>query len=154
LGTRSSDTFQLGTYGVGGSIDDHLDTYGKPDEPQEMSIDFDTGKTMIFSKLNPKNVFFDTNISDSWWHGDRLFSALFYLSPTLGGSTYFPRAGLTIPVVPRAILLWQNLDFATSNPLKIMEHGACPVLKGEKWIANKWVRYFDQMFQYPCTKSH
>jgi hypothetical protein len=40
----------MATYGVGGDISLHLDTYGKPDQPHEELIDFDSGmngKTQI-----------------------------------------------------------------------------------------------------------
>ena len=40
---RSSENFQMATYGVGGDISLHLDTYGKPEQPQEEPIDFDSG---------------------------------------------------------------------------------------------------------------
>ena len=34
---------------------------------------------------------------------------------------------------------------------KLTTHGGCPVLKGTKWITNKWTRHCSQMFRYPCT---
>ena len=29
-------------------------------------------------------------------------------------------------------------------------HGGCPVLKGSKWILNKWINSFDQWKYWPC----
>ncbi len=29
-------------------------------------------------------------------------------------------------------------------------HEGCPVVHGNKWIANKWVKRSDQMWHYPC----
>ena len=29
-------------------------------------------------------------------------------------------------------------------------HGGCPILKGSKWIFNKWIYYFDQWRKFPC----
>ncbi len=40
---RASENFQMATYGIGGNIGLHFDTYGKPDQPHEDFIDFATG---------------------------------------------------------------------------------------------------------------
>ena len=29
-------------------------------------------------------------------------------------------------------------------------HGGCPVLKGSKWILNKWMYSFDNFEKFPC----
>ena len=39
----ASENFQLSTYGVGGDVRVHVDTYGKPELPQESFVDFETG---------------------------------------------------------------------------------------------------------------
>ena len=31
-----------------------------------------------------------------------------------------------------------------------MQHLGCPVLYGDKWILNKWVRWSSQMFTFDC----
>ena len=30
-------------------------------------------------------------------------------------------------------------------------HGGCPVLAGSKWITNKWIRQFSQVWNFPCS---
>ena len=30
------------------------------------------------------------------------------------------------------------------------QHGGCPVLKGSKWILNKWMYSFDNFAKFPC----
>ena len=30
------------------------------------------------------------------------------------------------------------------------QHGGCPVLKGSKWILNKWMYSFDNYEKFPC----
>ena len=37
------DSYQFGTYGIGGFIDNHLDTYGTPDSPMEDILDLKSG---------------------------------------------------------------------------------------------------------------
>ncbi len=90
-----------------------------------------------------------------------MISALFYLSnydslemtshkPQIGGATIFPHAHLAVRGEPGGLLLWQNLDLSSGSPLQEMKHGSCPVIYGQKWIANKWIRYYDQMYDLPC----
>jgi hypothetical protein len=99
---------------------------------------------------------------DAWWQGDRMISALYYLSnsdsfemtsqesPRVGGATIFPQAHLAVHGEPGDLLVWQNLDFSSGLPLPELNHGSCPVVSGQKWIANKWIRYYDQMSNLPC----
>ncbi len=30
-------------------------------------------------------------------------------------------------------------------------HGGCPVIKGSKWITNKWIRWYYQCLRIPCS---
>jgi prolyl 4-hydroxylase len=49
-------------------------------------------------------------------------------------------------VTPRrgALAFWYDLD-AKGYRMPSTIHGGCPVLKGSKWILNKWVYYFNQV---------
>ena len=44
---------------------------------------------------------------------------------------------------------WYNL---TSDGYRdpFTRHGGCPVLKGSKWILNKWMYSFDNFAKFPC----
>ena len=42
------DSYQFGTYGIGGFIDNHLDTYGTPDSPMENILDLKSGLYCFF----------------------------------------------------------------------------------------------------------
>lgn len=111
----------------------------------------------LYHDVIRENLFLDT-----WWQGDRMISALYYLSnsdsfemtsqesPRVGGATIFPQAHLVVRGEPGGLLVWQNLDFSSGLPLTEMKHGSCPVVSGQKWIANKWIRYYDQMSDLPC----
>ena len=44
---------------------------------------------------------------------------------------------------------WWSLD-RKGHRLQKTLHGGCPILKGSKWIFNKWVHYFDQWKKFPC----
>ncbi|KAK7087383.1 hypothetical protein V1264_021443 [Littorina saxatilis] len=45
--------------------------------------------------------------------------------------------------------MWYNFDpNLEQNPLTY--HAGCPVLKGHKWIVNKWIWTAGNMFLRPC----
>ena len=46
-------------------------------------------------------------------------------------------------------LFWFNLDSSGGYDTRNI-HMGCPVVYGNKWIANKWVHWMDQMWNYPC----
>lgn len=72
--------------------------------------------------------------------GQRQASLVIYLNtPEEGGETIFPDANISItPKKGNALLFYNCLPSGEVDPLSL--HAGAPVLKGEKWIANKWLR--------------
>ncbi|XP_018678679.2 prolyl 4-hydroxylase 1 isoform X5 [Musa acuminata AAA Group] len=85
--------------------------------------------------------------------GQRVATMLMYLNDVdEGGETIFPQAGSGecscggnkvkgLCMKPRkgnAILFWSMGLDGQSDPNSL--HGACPIVKGEKWSATKWLR--------------
>ncbi|XP_073012399.1 probable prolyl 4-hydroxylase 3 [Typha latifolia] len=91
--------------------------------------------------------------------GQRMATLLMYLSDVEeGGETIFPNAkvnssslpwydqlsdcgkrGLSVkPKMGDAVLFWSMKPDGTLDPLSL--HGACPVIKGNKWSSPKWMR--------------
>jgi len=72
--------------------------------------------------------------------GQRVATILLYLSDVEeGGETIFPEVNLKVPARKRQGLLFYSLyDDGTVDPKSL--HGGAPVIKGEKWVATKWLR--------------
>lgn len=72
--------------------------------------------------------------------GQRLASFIMYLHDTEeGGETIFPKANIAVkPVKGSAVLFYNCLSNGKEDNLTL--HGGAPVIKGEKWIATKWMR--------------
>lgn len=72
--------------------------------------------------------------------GQRIATLVMYLNdPPAGGETVFPDAGLSI--VPRkgnAVYFAYVAENGECDNLSF--HGGAPVVRGEKWIASKWLR--------------
>ena len=58
---------------------------------------------------------------------------------------------MRLSVQPEAgsALYWFNQDSSGSHDSRNY-HMGCPVAIGNKWIANKWIKWSEQMFTYPC----
>lgn len=68
--------------------------------------------------------------------GQRIASVVMYLNtPEEGGGTGFPAIGLTVTA-----LRGSAVYFAYDTGDQASLHAGLPVLKGEKWIATKWLR--------------
>ncbi|XP_075278266.1 prolyl 4-hydroxylase subunit alpha-3 isoform X4 [Opisthocomus hoazin] len=66
-----------------------------------------------------------------------------------GGSTAFIHANFSVPVVKNAALFWWNLRRNGDGDEDTL-HAGCPVLAGDKWVANKWIHEHGQEFRRPC----
>ena len=82
--------------------------------------------------------------------GDRISTFLYYLSNIrIGGATVFPKINIRVPPVKNAAAFWYNAKL--SGDLDSMtQHAGCPVLAGQKWVVNKWIRQGGQEFTRPC----
>ncbi len=68
--------------------------------------------------------------------GQRIASVVMYLNtPEQGGGTAFPEIGLTVTARRGAAVYFA---YEAGDPSSL--HAGLPVLRGEKWIATKWLR--------------
>ncbi|XP_009577892.1 PREDICTED: LOW QUALITY PROTEIN: prolyl 4-hydroxylase subunit alpha-3, partial [Fulmarus glacialis] len=83
--------------------------------------------------------------------GNRIATVMIYLSSVqAGGSTAFIYANFSVPVVKNAALFWWNLRRNGDGDGDTL-HAGCPVLAGDKWVANKWIHEHGQEFRRPCS---
>ncbi|CAN9510847.1 unnamed protein product [Ophioblennius macclurei] len=108
---------QVVNYGIGGHYEPHFDHATSPSSP-------------VFTLQT----------------GNRLATFMIYLSPVeAGGSTAFIYANFSVPVVEKAAIFWWNLHRNGEGDGDTL-HAGCPVLVGDKWVANKWIHEFGQEF--------
>ncbi|XP_037533793.1 prolyl 4-hydroxylase subunit alpha-3 [Nematolebias whitei] len=83
--------------------------------------------------------------------GNRVATFMIYLSSVeAGGSTAFIYANFSVPVVEKAAIFWWNLHRNGQGDEDTL-HAGCPVLVGDKWVANKWIHEYGQEFQHRCS---
>ncbi|CAG7818878.1 unnamed protein product [Allacma fusca] len=75
---------------------------------------------------------------------------MFYLQePELGGETVFIDANVVVRPTKGSGLFWYGL-YSDGEVDRSTNHGACPVILGRKWVANKWIFYDDQFLARKC----
>ena len=109
----NGEGLQILRYGTGGQYTPHFD-YFPPADPG--------------SRVHTANG------------GQRISSLIIYLNDVEdGGSTVFPELKLTVGPKKGAAVYFEYCNSRDQvDPLTL--HGGMPVLKGEKWIATKWMR--------------
>ena len=73
----------------------------------------------------------------------RIATALIYLNEAYeGGETNFPEIGVTVRGAVGDMLIFHNLT-ADKLPDPRMTHAGLPIVRGEKWLATRWIRGSD-----------
>ncbi|XP_038214789.1 prolyl 4-hydroxylase subunit alpha-1 isoform X2 [Zerene cesonia] len=124
LSVASAEELQVVNYGIGGHYEPHFDFARKQES--------------AFEKFN----------------GNRIATVLFYMSDVAqGGATVFTELGLSVFPVRGAAVFWLNLHPSGEGDLAT-RHAACPVLRGSKWVCNKWIHQGGQEFIKPCNLEY
>ncbi|XP_045534587.1 prolyl 4-hydroxylase subunit alpha-1-like [Papilio machaon] len=120
----TAEELQVVNYGIGGHYDAHYDFTLKIDSSHEFA------------------------------NGNRIATVLFYMSEVAqGGATVFTELGLSVFPVKRSALVWWNLYPSGEGDLST-RHAACPVLRGSKWVSNKWIHVVGQELIAPCNLEY
>ncbi|HET8870739.1 MAG TPA: 2OG-Fe(II) oxygenase [Aquabacterium sp.] len=70
--------------------------------------------------------------------GQRVGTVVMYLNtPEQGGATTFPDIGLDVHAIQGNAVFFA---YAVPSPDTLTLHGGAPVVRGEKWVATKWLR--------------
>lgn len=121
-----SENYQVMNYGMGGRISGHVDSVNSDDDQNSMSEWLKFG-------------------------GVRFMTFMIYMSTVeSGGRTLFPQLGISVQPRLGDALFWFNVGSKFTYDSRAY-HLGCPVLYGNKWIANKWVKILAQFSQYPCS---
>jgi prolyl 4-hydroxylase len=130
----ASTDYQTTNYGLGGVCESHFDPHGYiegaelPPHPG-------------FQRLKKQ--------------GDMLATVMGWLNDVeAGGATAFCHPGHEVLIWPTrgSAAFWFNLDRKGHRDKRVL-HSGCPVIKGSKWIVNKWIYYFDQFKKFHCGLS-
>jgi len=75
--------------------------------------------------------------------GQRIATVILYLNtPEKGGETIFPKLSIVIkPIKGQALIFHNCTPEGLEDPSTL--HGGAPVVKGDKWIATRWIRQRD-----------
>ena len=130
LTTRhGSSEYQTTNYGLGGLVERHLDAWG-----------YEQGTRLPETRKHLAMT------------GDYIATFMGWLQDVeAGGGTGFPVRGHEGILKPRmgSAAFWINLTSCHKKEPRSL-HGGCPVLKGCKWIVNKWIYSWDQWKNWPC----
>ena len=124
----TSENYQIMNYGLGGAILTHRDS-------DDTDLD-------------------SPEYSESWYNGGpRMATVMVWISDVKeGGRTVFSGAQIGAKGILGAALIWWNIRSDGSLDSR-NHHTGCPVVRGNKWIANKWVKWPSQMWRYPCSRD-
>ena len=125
----SGSYMQVTNYGVGGTCDAHIDPKG----------------IMEMKHVEP----------EMYVTGDVVGTIMGWLDDTeAGGGTAYIYPGIENVLLPEkgAAAFFKNL-YSSGHIDFHSYHGGCPVLKGSKWILNKWLCMYDNFKNFPCQLS-
>ena len=126
----ASSKYQTTNYGLAGIVERHFDPIG-----YEKGAMLREGQHTLIQS------------------GDIMATFMAWLKDTeLGGATAFTARNFESVIHPKkgSAAFWINLTSCHLRDHRSM-HAGCPVLKGSKWIVNKWIYSYDQWKQIPCN---
>jgi prolyl 4-hydroxylase len=110
---ENQEALQVVNYGVGGKYDPH----------------YDACIVGTCERMNKNG-------------GARYKTVLVYLNDVEeGGGTYFPYLDKTVKAEKGKVVIFQSTELISQDVIRESKHGGNPIIKGEKWIANKWIHH-------------
>lgn len=98
----------------------------------------------VGAEYQPHHDYFELSVRGQAAHiayaGQRVASLVIYLNDVeAGGETVFPEVGLSVAPAKGSAVYFAYTD-AQSRCDPLSFHGGTPVVRGEKWIATRWLR--------------
>ena len=140
----AAENFQLMNYGLG--------NVGQSNRNVKLHFLFilSGGYIELHRDANVDDVNYDAGPPAWLISGERLMTFMVYLSSTeKGGNTVFPLQGVSVPPREGTALFWHTVTSSGYQDQR-MKHLGCPVVYGDKWIVNKWIKWHHHMFSHPC----
>lgn len=128
----SGSSMQVTNYGLGGLCEQHIDPHGIMESDEQ-----------YHRKHRPQ----------IYVHGDIMATFMAWLSDTEeGGATSYLSPGREQLIMPDkgSAAFWYDLNSDGFRD-QSTQHAGCPILKGSKWILNKWLFWFDNFKKFPCN---
>ncbi|CAK0751918.1 hypothetical protein CVIRNUC_002105 [Coccomyxa viridis] len=136
LPVSHGEPFNVLRYQLGQHYDSHYDIF----EPESYGPQSSQRMATILFYLSDVEEGGETVFPLEGQYGmERLQASGFNFKSCVGGYQYKPRRG-------DALMFYSMHPNGTFD--KHALHGGCPVVKGEKWVATKWLR--DKCFSLPC----
>ena len=127
----SSTRMQVTNYGLAGLCEPHADPIGI--ETMSKKAIQETSTQVLYT-------------------GDKIATFMAWLADTdAGGGTAYIYPGHESLITPKkgAAAFWYNLKSDLTRDVTSY-HAGCPVIKGNKWILNKWIYSYDNFRKFPC----
>ena len=126
---HGASPYQTTNYGLSGLVVTHFDPWG-----------YEKGTELVEDRVHLTRS------------GDYIATFMGWFEHTIaGGNTAFIEKdyeGIVEPTKGSAAF-WINISSCHFKDSR-SQHGGCPVLKGSKWILNKWIYSWDQWKKWPC----
>uniref|UniRef100_A0A674EI11 Prolyl 4-hydroxylase subunit alpha-3 n=1 Tax=Salmo trutta TaxID=8032 RepID=A0A674EI11_SALTR len=129
-----AEYLQVVNYGIGGHYEPHFDHATSASSPL---FKLNTGNRVATFMIYVSTIVAHTKSR----HDFKCFFLMFF-------SDTFP---LSL-VFQNAALFWWNLHRNGQGDGDTL-HAGCPVLVGDKWVANKWIHEYGQEFQRRCSPN-
>ena len=126
---HGSSQYQTTNYGLAGMVVSHSDPWG-----------YEQGVKLVEDRKYLTRT------------GDYIATFMGWFEDTpAGGNTAFltKESEGTVQPTKGSAAFWMNLSSCHAKDARSF-HGGCPVLKGSKWIINKWINSWDQWKNFPC----
>lgn len=155
---ETAEGLQVQNYGIAGHYAPHWDHKLKDEKPFEefgnriATMLFYVRHFLLPAEIRASYLIFNSTTAEAFFNFSH-FTISQLTDVEKGGETVFPYLKLRIPARKGTAAFWYNLR-TTGEGDVFTRHAGCPVLLGNKWVANKWIHEHGQEFRRPCKPEN